>query len=397
MAEDDDEPPGKAARDLLTTEFLQRVLDCVGEPIFVKDREFRFVLLNSAMCALTGYDRDSLIGGTDYDIVPTQEADHFRAKDEEVLRTGREVRIEEERFTDRGGGRHLLATTKVALCDAAGEATHVVGVIHDITRLKSIEEELRVANEELELRVRERTAELLAAQEELMRKERLAVLGQLAGSVAHQIRNPLAAIINAAVVLRKALAASGSGEGSDAARALTAIDEEVWSANRIIVDLLDYARVRPAVARTIHVAELLESTLAADPPPRGVELRLELDEDLPPLAVDPVQTQLALGNLVRNALEAMPNGGQLLVSASRRDARSLRICVGDSGPGLDPGVRARLFEPLVTTKPLGVGLGLATSLQLIENQGGTLALVAGTARGATFEVVLPSSPHEDEA
>jgi signal transduction histidine kinase len=310
-----------------------------------------------------------------------------------VLRTGREVRIEEERFTDRGGGRHLLATTKLALCDAAGEATHVVGIIHDITRLKSVEDELRVANEELERRVRERSAELLATQEELVRKERLAVLGQLAGSVAHQIRNPLAAIINAAVVLRKALPA---GAGGDAAQALSAIDEEVWRANRIIVDLLDYARVRPAVARTIAVSELLESTLAADPPPPSVELHLDLDDDLPPLAVDPVQTQLALGNLVRNALEAMPDGGALHVSASRHDPGSIRICVADSGPGLDAAVLARLFEPLVTTKPLGVGLGLATSLALIENQRGTLALVPGKARGATFEVILPVYARESE-
>jgi PAS domain S-box-containing protein len=393
MAEADDDPPRGGPHDPLTTEFLQAVLDCVGEPIFVKDRAFRFVLLNSAMCALTGYDRASLLGGTDYDIVPAQEADFFRSKDEEVLRTGREVRIEEERFTDRGGGRHLLATTKLALCDAAGEATHVVGIIHDITRLKSVEDELRVANEELERRVRERSAELLATQEELVRKERLAVLGQLAGSVAHQIRNPLAAIINAAVVLRKALPA---GAGGDAAQALSAIDEEVWRANRIIVDLLDYARVRPAVARTIAVSELLESTLAADPPPPSVELHLDLDDDLPPLAVDPVQTQLALGNLVRNALEAMPDGGALHVSASRHDPGSIRICVADSGPGLDAAVLARLFEPLVTTKPLGVGLGLATSLALIENQRGTLALVPGKARGATFEVILPVYARESE-
>ncbi|MEJ7734719.1 MAG: PAS domain-containing protein [Polyangiaceae bacterium] len=393
MADDDDDPRSEARRGLLTTEFLQAVLDCVGEPIFVKDRDFRFVLLNSAMCALTGYERASLLGGTDYDIVPVQEADFFRSKDEEVLRTGREVRIEEERLTDRGGARHLLATTKVALCDAAGDATHVVGVIHDITHLKSVEDELRVANEELERRVRERTTELLAAQEELVRKERLAVLGQLAGSVAHQIRNPLAAIINASVVLRKSLAAETS---SDAAQALSAIDEEVWRANRIIVDLLDYARVRPAVARTIAVAELLESTLAADPPPRSVSLRLDLDDDLPPLAVDPVQTQLALGNLVRNALEAMCDGGELHISATHHDAGSIRICVADSGPGLDESVLPRLFEPLVTTKPLGVGLGLATSRSLIENQGGSLALVPGKARGATFEVILPICPRDSE-
>jgi PAS domain S-box-containing protein len=393
MADDDDDPPRQGPCGLLSTEFLQDVLDCVGEPIFVKDRAFRFVLLNSAMCALTGYERASLLGGTDYDIVPAHEADFFRSKDEEVLRTGREVRIEEERFTDRGGTRHLLATTKVALCNAAGEATHVVGIIHDITRLKSVEDALRVANEELERRVRERTTELLAAQEELVRKERLAVLGQLAGSVAHQIRNPLAAIINAAVVLRKSLPAEA---GSDAAQALSAIDEEVWRANRIIVDLLDYARVRPAVARTIGVAELLESTLAADPPPRSVTLRLDLDDDLPPLAVDPVQTQLALGNLVRNALEAMQDGGELHISASRRDACSVRIGVADSGPGLDESVLPRLFEPLVTTKPMGVGLGLATSRSLIDNQGGSLALVPGEARGATFEVILPICPRESE-
>src|SRR5690606_25104229 len=113
---------------------------------------FRFVLLNRALCEMVGYAREEMVGKTDYEFFPKEEADFFRAVDEEVLMEGRTLTVDAESITDASGARHVFATTKVAVRAPNGQVTHLVGIIHDITRIQAIEEELRMANVGLEAR-----------------------------------------------------------------------------------------------------------------------------------------------------------------------------------------------------------------------------------------------------
>lgn len=367
----------------LSMEFLAAVIEHVAHPIFVKDRAFRFVLINRALATLAGHPREGMVGKTDYDFFPAEEADFFRKKDIELFSTGSTVTIEEEPITDAAGARHVLATTKVPLRDAAGEVTHIIGIIHDITRLKAAEEALRLANEELERRVRERTAELQAAQSKLVRKERLSVLGQLAGGLAHQIRNPLAAITNAAYVLQREVRAPTA----DAQSSIQIILAEVMQANRIITDLIDYARVRPPVRREVSPREIVERALGSQSTPQNVNVFLDVPV-LPLVSVDPDQVRDAVENLLRNAVEAMPEGGDLRIGA-RVEGGELHLRIADSGTGIPCEVQEKLFEPLVTTKPLGLGLGLTTTRALVENQGGSITCESAPGLGTCFEVMLP--------
>jgi len=367
----------------LTAEFLEAVIQHVAHPIFVKDRAFRFVFFNEAFVALVGRPREAMLGKTDYDIAPREEADFFRLKDIEMFSTGGQVTIDEEPITDASGRRHTLATTKVPLRDASGAVTHVVGIIHDISRLKAAEEALRLANEGLERRVRDRTAALEAAQSKLVRRERLAVLGQLAGGLAHQIRNPLGIIANAAYVLQRHV----PKEDEEPSRALSIILAEAWQANRIITDLLDYARVRPPVRRAVSVREIVERALSTQTIPTNVRVTLDIAAS-PPASVDADQVRDAVENLIRNAVEAMPEGGDLRIGA-RADGGSLALTIADSGVGIPCDVQETLFEPLVTTKPLGLGLGLTTTRALVENQGGSIGFESTPGRGTRFEVRLP--------
>jgi PAS domain S-box-containing protein len=366
---------------------LAAIIDHVAHPIFVKDRHFRFVLVNRALCDMVGYERKQMIGKTDYDFFPQPEADFFRQKDVEMFTTQSSVTIDEEPITDVQGNVHILATTKVPHRNAAGEVTHVVGIIHDITRIKQAEETLRTAKDELERRVAERTAELEAAQQQLLRQERLSVLGQLAGGLAHQLRNPLGTIQNASALLRR-------GElSSSKQQALDIIEEEVHRADLIIRDLLDYVRIRPPARREVTLAHVVYEAIHLARVPADVAVDVDLGEEHSAL-LDPLQIQTALGNILRNAAEAMPNGGEVRIQTATDDA-SLTITVTDSGPGVADEVQERLFDPLVTTKPTGSGLGLSTARDLIENHGGTIQYAPAPGGGARFTIVLPNGS-EDE-
>lgn len=367
----------------LSPEFLASIVDAVAHPIFVKDREFRFVLVNVALAEMVGVPRERLLGKTDYDFFAKEEADFFREKDLELFATGSTVTIEEEQITDARGGRHILATTKVPLRAANGEVTHVVGIIHDITALKVAEDRLRSVNQELEARVRERTAELERTQQRLIRQERLAVIGQLAGGLAHQIRNPLGAISNASFVLRRLLK---DNDNPDVQRSVAILLEEVQQANRIVTDLVDFARIRPPMQQTFSVSSLLDDVLGRLPPRPGLEVVRELGE-LPDVSVDPTQVVEALGNLVSNSVDAMGGEGTLCFRG-RATGDQVVLSVEDTGGGVPEQVVDRLFEPLVTSKSHGLGLGLTIARSLIENQNGALTYRPGE-RGACFEVQLP--------
>ncbi len=375
----------RPAAALMPAEYYVAIIEHVADPIFIKDRDFRFVLVNRAFERLVGIPREDIVGKTDYDISPAAEADFFRQKDTEMFATGSVVTIDEEQMTDRTGRRRVLSTSKVPLRDEHGTVVRLVGIIHDITPLKAGEEALRVANEELERRVKERTAALEAAQAELVRKERLAVLGQLAGGLAHQIRNPLGAISNAAYVLKRTMV----DPCDDAQQAVEIVLSEAWQANRIITDLLDYARVRPPDRRLVPVSEIVERALGSQTFPENVEIDVAIPEGLA-VAVDAAQVCDAIENLLTNAVEAMPDGGLITLDA-RADGDQCRLTITDTGTGIPEEIEGRLFEPLVTTKPCGLGLGLTTARALIDSNGGSIDYRTTPDEGTSFEVRLPTS------
>lgn len=364
--------------------FFEAVVRHLAHPIFVKDRAYRFVWVNDALAALTGIPRERLLGATDHDLFPAEQADFFRQKDRLVIERGESVTIEEERITDAQQRTHRLSTTKVPLRSPSGEITHLVGIIHDITQVKATEEQLREANEELERRVDERTRALKDAQSALLRKERMAVLGQLSGGVAHQIRTPLTTISNAAAVLRRSLRGALD---DDSRTALDIITEEVFEANRIITDLLDFARMRPPTPSAVAVSALVEGALAAARPGGAIDVLRDVPDALTAW-VDERQARDAISNVIRNALEAMGDRGRLTIRAERIGEMAV-IAVEDNGPGLSDDALALLFEPLVTSKALGLGLGLPTARALIENQGGDLRYVKPAGDGARFEIRIP--------
>ena len=230
--------------------------------------------------------------------------------------------------------------------------------------------------------------DLALAQERLARQERLALLGQLAGGVSHELRNPLGAIKNATYLMRMTLPVGSTDP--DTMEALHIIEQEIDSAEHIISSLLGFAQPRAPDRRPTQVERLVEGALARSQARgvEGVEVVTQLEPALPLVMVDLVQMDAVLTNLIVNAVQAMPEGGRLQIEA-RAAPGAVEIAVSDTGVGMAPEALAMLFEPLYTTKAKGIGLGLPTSKMLVEAHGGTIQVHSEVGRGSTFVVRLP--------
>ncbi|MBF5046002.1 histidine kinase [Aggregicoccus sp. 17bor-14] len=221
------------------------------------------------------------------------------------------------------------------------------------------------------------------------RAERLATFGQLVGSIGHELRNPLGVIETSLFILKGRPAAS---EDARVAKHLERIGEQVGVANHIVSSLLDMIRDRPLARAPVQLQEVWDSALEAVTRPEGVRVQSEGLAQLPTLQGDAVQLRQVFVNLVENSVQALGESGEVRLTAAQADGE-VRLALEDSGPGLDPTIRARVFEPLMTTKARGLGLGLSLVRRILERHGGSIAYVpkAGALGGARFELRLPVS------
>ena len=233
---------------------------------------------------------------------------------------------------------------------------------------------------------RRRSQELERLRRQVAESQHLAALGRLAGLVAHEVRNPLSALKG----LVQYLAKDYPPDSPKAEYAQAAV-EEVDRLERVVSGLLDYTRPRQPRRLPLDLGELLGSTLAFmrdDPRSRGVEIKLDLDPELPQVLADPDQLRQVLLNLVVNALEALDGRGRLEISA-RRDGGKVVIQVDDSGPGLPGDDPEQVFDPFFSAKERGTGLGLAIARRIIEAHQGGISAGASPLGGARFTIELP--------
>ncbi len=222
-------------------------------------------------------------------------------------------------------------------------------------------------------------------QAELLRREKLATIGQLAAGIGHDLRNPLGAIKNAAYYLNMVL----TEIDPDVKETLEILDAEVAASERIIGNLLDFARAKPPIRQDTDVNGLLQETMSRIAVPENVEVAQHLDEPLPTIGADPDQLARVFDNLVLNAIQAMADGGRLVVRTGRVGSEWVSVSVSDTGAGIPEEDKRMLFEPLFTTKAKGIGLGLALVRSLVEGHGGTVEVESAVGEGSTFTVRLP--------
>ena len=266
-----------------------------------------------------------------------------------------------------------------------GDRSGGVVVSHtEITERRRAEQAIKLYSERLEAMVARSTSELAKAQEELLRNERLAMLGQFAGSVGHELRNPLGVISNAVYYLQSVL----KSPDPTTSEYLEMIAKEVRNSEKIIRDLLELSRNRPAERRPVSVQDLVSNVLLRQSPAETVKVVVDVPESLERVYVDERQMVQVIENLVSNAMEAMPDGGILTLSAVQK-ADGVVLSVADTGTGIPKDLIEKIYDPLVTTKRGGIGLGLTLSRRLVELNNARLHVASLPGNGSTFSVTMP--------
>jgi two-component system NtrC family sensor kinase len=310
--------------------------------------------------------------------------------------------------------RKMTAATRAMQADALGEPLDVQTPAELRLLAQSfneMRERLRVALDDLnqlahdlERRVEERSRQLSAARDKLVSSARLASLGQLSASVAHEINNPISGVLNLSMLLQRILREDGipPGRVAEFKRYLSQISEESARVGRIVKDLLAFARVPNSRRTEVNLNALVRKTMPLVEHKlavANVRTELELSPDVPTLVCDGSQVQQVLINLVMNATEAMHGGGVVRVCTRLdHEAQRAELAVADSGAGIPHEQLPRIFDPFFTTKEegKGVGLGLWVVYGIVENHGGTIDVHSEIGKGTTFVVRLPLQPPETD-
>lgn len=316
-----------------------------------------------------------------------------------------ETRLVELELKRKDGSTIWVEVRANPTYDASGRLVGIQGISRDITDRRRAEEELRTLNQELEKKVEEGTRQLLDAQEELVRNEKLSIVGQLAGTVGHEIRNPLMVISNAVYFLKIVMP-----DADDKVKEyLDMIKQEVDRSLSIISILIDFTRTKTPMAVPVNLEVLVTRSLNKRPIPENVSVQLDLPDTLPEANVDPFQLDHVLDNIITNSLQAMAKGGTVCISAKRvaccvlRDTCSgmtpntqhptpdfIELRISDTGEGISPENQERLFHPLFTTKTEGMGLGLVVARKLVEVNKGRIEVESSLGKGTTVTITLPA-------
>jgi PAS domain S-box-containing protein len=365
--------------------FADIVIDGIPGLFYVLDSQGRFVRWNRAEEELTGLSPEELRGMEGLLTIVQDDRELVAGKIREVFEKGNaEV---ETRVIAKDGVRHFLCTGRRL---DVGQSAYLVGSGVDITERKRVEEEVRQAQQRaLELQLREKAhveAELNKVRDVLVRQTRLATVGQLSASIAHELRNPLGAIRNTLFLIRR----KTCPEASQCRHYLEIIEGEVVAASQIITECTALSQGKPPAKSPVALAAIVAKARAQVDALNAIQWHCVFTPEPFVVHADAAQLEQVFRNLFFNAIQAMGGSGAITVEAMRSQQYD-DILVGDSGPGIPVELRDQVFEPLVTTKTGGTGLGLSICRQIIEQHGGAIELLVSDKPGTIFQIRLPAT------
>ena len=361
-----------------TDEFVLQVVNSVQSPVFVKDEQLRFVLTNDAFCTLVGRPNDSLLGLTDYDIVPREQAAFFQEIDRKVLSTGAPYETE-EMLTSAAGAEYWLFTRKSMVKVASGER-YLVGIISDITQRKRMEKDLLAAKVKAEDANRAKSMFL--------------------ANMSHELRTPLNAVIGFSEIIKnELLGAIGEPRYRDYAGDIHSSGKHLL---KLINDILDMTKVEAGTYQlredVCDIAKVLGEAVALVQNPaiqKELTVRVDVPDDIPFLFADERCVRQVVVNFLSNGIKFTPKGGDVAVRAHLEPDGAIVIAVVDTGIGMaQDDIRHALspfrqLEGSLARKYEGTGLGLSLTKAMIDLHEGTLRVDSKIGAGTTVTAHFP--------
>ena len=367
-------------------EKFERLFMSNPEATVFSDLNDRVLDINPRFTELFGYSPDEAKGQLLDDLIVPDDS-----KEEAKMLTGiTEGYVYHDTVRKSKDGSLIPVSISSASLKLENQNSGNVVQYKDITERKNMYEQLREYSEHLEEKVEERTNQLKDSQEQLIRTEKLAALGELATMVGHDLRNPLQSIENAAYYLNNELPllTPSLPNPQKTMEMLQAINNSVNYAAKIIRDLQDFSATKTPILKKANINNIVRDTLQQNQTPNKVELRTEMGS-LPEIEVDEDQIKRVSMNLTVNGIQAMENGGGTLTVSTKQTEGFVEITFKDTGEGISKENLQKIFTPLFTTKAKGMGMGLPICKKFVENHGGTINVESQVGKGTTVTVKLP--------
>jgi PAS domain S-box-containing protein len=363
----------------------RNLVELAQEGVWLFDREYVTTFVNPRMAQMLGYVQSEMLGKRAFEFLDgnvVEQAENFLGKYESGLNGNFEYEI-----THKDGSRIWVSIVASQINDDQGIYCGTLALVADVTLRKDMEKKLEKYSKNLEEIVQQKTSQLAQAQAQIIKSERLTAIGELAGMIGHDLRNPLAGIKNASYYLKKK---ETQGLSTQSKEMLEIIDRCVGHSNKIINDLLDYSREIRLEQKETSIDNLLDQALAMVQIPKKINVDKQVT-DSSRLKVDPDKLERVFINLIKNAVDAMPDGGSISI-VGKEENNHLELSFTDTGMGIPDEALPKLFSPLSTTKAQGMGFGLAICKRIVEAHGGTISYKTTKGKGTTFTVTLPIEP-----
>jgi PAS domain S-box-containing protein len=366
-------------------EQFRRAVENAPIPIVMQAEDGEVLQVNHAWIELTGYNLEDVPSFDAWlNIAYGEGAEDVSAHMHNLFDDGKNIIGIEFPICTRDGKIRYWNFSASLLGTLQDKRRFAIGMAVDITQLKQLQGKLEQHAKKLEELVRIRTERLKAT-------ERLATIGETAGMVGHDIRNPLQSIVGELYLLNDELGNLHDGDAKKSLKeSVAVIEEQTAYINKIVTDLQDYARPAAPRMEEVDVDKAIQTAISNMDIPENIEFSCYVQSGFPKLRVDHSFLKRILTNLISNAVQAMPDGGKLTITTSVEDEKAL-ISVEDTGGGIPEENREKMFKPLFTTKSKGQGFGLAVCKKLTEAMNGTITFDSQAGKGTRFTVQLPTS------
>jgi two-component system, LuxR family, sensor kinase FixL len=368
---------------LLSEKKYRRLYETTQDGIMARDLDGKMIECNRAYASMLGYSKKELKSLSVKELMPKK---WHRQRDivvKKVLTTGKSIVFERE-YKRKDGSIFPSSVRTWRLTNGKGKPIGIWSIVRDISQQKQIQEYLKKQAESLEKEVQDRTKQLNDS-------ERWAAIGQTAGMVGHDLRNPLQTIIGELYLAKNELNSFPEGEvKSNLQESCHSIEEQAVYMDKIVSDLQAFVKPVKIDRNLVDLKKIVNDVLTSVIIPEHIKIEVNFEDNFPEVKADMQLLKRVLINLVTNAVQAMPNQGKITINAQINNQQA-SITVMDQGVGIPEKIKTKIFTPLFTTKPRGQGFGLAVCKRVIEAHGGTISFESQEGTGAKFTIQFPIS------